>query len=74
MKMIETHPMLGKINEWTHRGSEQNIWRGGDVFEGGNTWHFVTTLKDPQCQLDGWFSPEQLRAIADYIDAHSVKQ
>ena len=66
--VIEKHPLLGEIKEWTYRGSEQNIWHGGDVGEGGNCWSFCTR----DCSLDGSFTAAELRAIADYMDR--VKQ
>lgn len=65
-KSIEDHPVLGVITEWTYLGSEQNVWRGGDVGLGGNTFEFVIGNSD--AKLDGWFSVAQLRAIADYME------
>jgi hypothetical protein len=62
-KLIENNPVLGEIYEWTNQGSEHNIWHGGDVGESGNAWQ--TCLDD--CQLDGWFTADQLRAIAEKI-------
>jgi|KBSSwiStaDraftv2_1062776.scaffolds.fasta_scaffold22920_10 hypothetical protein len=65
---VETHSVLGDVQEWKYKGSEENIWRGGDASDSGNFWSFVITLENQQANLDGWFYPDQLRAIADYMD------